>query len=1374
MRKFLAALIIVMAMTSPAQALTDFCWPSYAQTAWTAMKNAGHWYWNKIVDSRHSFQGPTISEAYYDKMVPNQTSADWAYNWLIRFCGPEPYKVIVDTGTDTLTDLYTNFSKDNPIATNDQIKFYAGEYPTGINSSTTYYVVNAARNYGTALNISSVFKQRSDIPNIRITTTSPHGLYTNDEIYVQNVGGMTQINNRRFVVDVFDANTVELRAESSEWPGDNYGAYTSGGTIKKITDTFQISLTQGGSPIDLTDIGSGVGWYPASQPLNWGNSCGDMYRGYTTQFGITSLTNASQGVITTDRAHGYANGETVYIDINSGGNRYRDNYQVSDATAYTFKFKSSGSYVDTTSWGSFSDGNTRSEAVPYGDSNDIRGYFPWAVVTFTHFSQSGRWTNSQTDMIYTIIDAQWDKSFRQVAGYPPNGDTDSLYAFYWNTALWATVNNWLAGGPTSPSAGKYLDKYNEIMGYRYGVGGGYLPNIRGFGGFPFTDTAAGRGTLRGIIHKYALNSAGGNINTGSDYGQEIGPYFQYMKWLKDYWGTDHYTDFTDNANNMFLGMIHAMTPDKSDMLHWGDTQNTGGIFQEMFKLRPFLSGSVLSTCNWMLGNVLFGSGQSGRHPGETFMTPFPEIDPYGSPSSFGLSGHTAFNSESLPAPTESGWAYYHTGWTDSDSFYGSMALGNNMGDHDPDSMSNMGLYRNGEWIIREVREYNQYSNMNTVDLWGGVRCILGCEVRGQISYEANTTNHWMLHQGVIGGRISLGVGGAEPDNSPLKEFTDTHFAMRNADGSDTVIFFRRIDALDIRNASNLTAFQNYSGYNLTPNAGKHTMKFWGIPSGSLTRTGDKITWSSGGGTVSLFNFIPGGFSYDALSITANNVTSYGVALHATNTTDGMHFYKNILHVGSTPTITEISASSGESADGVLIAVGSENKAVIGNATQGTAPTEYTRAALRNKSYFKTGATFTIPTTAATELHIIDIDPTRVWSATIDGATTNPITVSSAGVFSATVSSYGSNHTVTLTSQSSCNGSDWRACTISNCATNGWFWYNNTCNQTALCDAQHLTGCNSSTCTGVGYWYNNVCNATPAPTCDSSHCSLCTTSQGQCEGVGCNWWEDSTCHTTAAPTCDDDCSLCADATECGNSQYPCFWWSSTCNTTSQPSYEDLTSWNIYDPGQYQTVTFAQASTLGSQMPGNAISYLNKDSGTDYWTTFNHQFDIRSSNYNGYQSVNLVPWSVSNSSAATYSGLASGQNGIGLLFNPWTNIVTLKNFITGESDNDAGSTWIWNNWRYYTVERTDTTITCKIYSSADRGSGDLLDTLTIPYDATAFRYTTVSASDGSADPGSFEMASVANVDIGQSSGPIDPPAPEGPSSIFGGCSLGGGQF
>lgn len=73
-----------------------------------------------------------------------------------------------------------------------------------------------------------------------VTTTSPHGLSNGQHVIIQSVGGMVEVNNRRFVVANASGDTFELQGVNSS----TYTAYTSGGSasaIVELTTTYTAS-----------------------------------------------------------------------------------------------------------------------------------------------------------------------------------------------------------------------------------------------------------------------------------------------------------------------------------------------------------------------------------------------------------------------------------------------------------------------------------------------------------------------------------------------------------------------------------------------------------------------------------------------------------------------------------------------------------------------------------------------------------------------------------------------------------------------------------------------------------------------------------------------------------------------------------------------------------------------------------------------------------------------------------------------------------------------------------------------------------------------------------------------------------------------------
>ena len=69
-----------------------------------------------------------------------------------------------------------------------------------------------------------------------VVTSVAHGFSNGNEVSISSVGGMTQLNSRRFIVANVAANTFELtdQVTGANINGTAYGAYTSGGTASRI------------------------------------------------------------------------------------------------------------------------------------------------------------------------------------------------------------------------------------------------------------------------------------------------------------------------------------------------------------------------------------------------------------------------------------------------------------------------------------------------------------------------------------------------------------------------------------------------------------------------------------------------------------------------------------------------------------------------------------------------------------------------------------------------------------------------------------------------------------------------------------------------------------------------------------------------------------------------------------------------------------------------------------------------------------------------------------------------------------------------------------------------------------------------------------
>ena len=118
--------------------------------------------------------------------------------------------------------------------------------PFAFNTEQTYilefgdYYMRVFKDGGQVLESASV-KNISAITQANpavITTSATHGLTTGDSVYLQSIGGMTELNNRTFQVTVLTTTTFSIKelehSTTANINSTNFTTYTSGGTVSKV------------------------------------------------------------------------------------------------------------------------------------------------------------------------------------------------------------------------------------------------------------------------------------------------------------------------------------------------------------------------------------------------------------------------------------------------------------------------------------------------------------------------------------------------------------------------------------------------------------------------------------------------------------------------------------------------------------------------------------------------------------------------------------------------------------------------------------------------------------------------------------------------------------------------------------------------------------------------------------------------------------------------------------------------------------------------------------------------------------------------------------------------------------------------------------
>jgi hypothetical protein len=140
-----------------------------------------------------------------------------------------------------------------------------------------------------------------------VTTATNHGLQTNQIVFISNVGGMTQVNNKYYRATVLSSTTLQLNATDST----GFSNYTTGGTTN-------------GAP-----------------------------SGATVMVPVSAVTNANPGVVTTSVAHGFTTGQKIKLYGASGMPQLDGLYTATVISATQFSIA-----TDTTAFGTYTSKGT--------------------------------------------------------------------------------------------------------------------------------------------------------------------------------------------------------------------------------------------------------------------------------------------------------------------------------------------------------------------------------------------------------------------------------------------------------------------------------------------------------------------------------------------------------------------------------------------------------------------------------------------------------------------------------------------------------------------------------------------------------------------------------------------------------------------------------------------------------------------------------------------------------------------------------------------------------------------------------------------------------------------------------------------------------
>jgi hypothetical protein len=196
-------------------------------------------------------------------------------------------------------------------------------------------------------------------------TAAAHGYSTNDEVFINDVVGMTDVNNGFYLVTVVDANNFTLRdTHGNAINSTQFLPYVSGGTVAKIfeqvlpfalADLDDLHITQNADTILTARHGYPPLFITRLDHTKWYVTSGQL----SSPEAITAATQANPGVFTTRDEHGLIVGDNVYIVDVGGMTQVNDGYWVVNTvpTTTTFTLKNTaGTALNTTGFGAYTSG----------------------------------------------------------------------------------------------------------------------------------------------------------------------------------------------------------------------------------------------------------------------------------------------------------------------------------------------------------------------------------------------------------------------------------------------------------------------------------------------------------------------------------------------------------------------------------------------------------------------------------------------------------------------------------------------------------------------------------------------------------------------------------------------------------------------------------------------------------------------------------------------------------------------------------------------------------------------------------------------------------------------------------------------------------
>jgi hypothetical protein len=556
-------------------------------------------------------------------------------------------------------------------------------------------------------------------------------------------------------------------------------------------------------------------------------------------------------------------------------------------------------------------------------------------------------------------------------------------------------------------------------------------------------TAPGRMTLRNAIKEYVSElAAGGEWMESSDYNLgtvrllAIG-----AEGVRTATGVDHFPEITAYLRDAALRQIYMMTPDRRSSVQWGDEQSPrqvagrlfswqttngvlAGLTQDDVESGPYIQRLVFDLADQY--------GMSGYLSSEPWARFFLFFNPY---------ARTAAPTATLPLSRFSpgqGMLVVRDGWSDTSTLVAiHMPTKHGSVDHQVSYFGDFQIYRKGTWALTHPISYGGPSSRGD----GANAMIIGsfssmAQFKRVTAYEHGAGGTFTYISGTTGGQKSA-EGAYDPPPTFLHEWTRSIVYLPSSDQrSDSLIVYDRTNAQNPKELPKFARYRRASPDEQSAILDMPALKQWVIhaPVDPML-SNEGMSWTLPDGQhVSVDTLLPQPqrrLVYDERKLWTTRVPAaerkWQVRILPT-VDQQWDTFLNVVQVfdDGANLANSVLRSDDKTVEGVIVKRGGHDDVVaLFNSASGPALLDRRKGPV---SVFDASVTTTLDrvrvrpggitvkwtsTTASTDVLLFDLDRTKTWRVSIDGAAASTLRVSTQGVATVAVQGIGAHSLAVL-------------------------------------------------------------------------------------------------------------------------------------------------------------------------------------------------------------------------------------------------------------------------------------------------------------------------------------------------------------------------